>query len=64
MKRVRANAAAVVVFKGKPRAITDGMEVDVTDDVVRDYPWLFDSGDVERATAAPCERRNVRVPKR
>ena len=61
---VRANANAVVVFHGKPRTIAEGQEVDSTDEVVRDYPWLFGEKSVERATAAPGERRNVRVPKR
>lgn len=71
-KRVRANANAVVVFKTKPRAITEGMELDADDDVVRDYPWLFTEEiverqpekrtrrrNVERATAAPGELRDV-----
>ena len=64
MTKVRANANAVVVFHGKPRTISEGQEVDSTDEVVRDYPWLFGDSGVERATAAPGERRTVRRPAR
>lgn len=59
MGKVRAVQPAVVQVHGKPFGVREGEAFDESDAVVRDYPWLFDSG-VERATAAPGERRTVK----
>lgn len=61
MSKVRAQQAAVVTMHGKPLGIPEGQPFDADDPVVRAYPWLFDAP-VERATAAPGERRTVKRP--
>ena len=62
--KLHANANCVVTVHGKPMAVTRGQEFDADDLVVRDFAWLFTDTPVERATAAPGERRNVRRPKK
>lgn len=61
---LHANANCVVTIHGKPMAVTRGQEFDPDDLVVREYGWLFTDVPVERATAAPGERRNVPAAKR
>lgn len=39
-------------------SVREGDPYDAKDPLVKAYPWLFAS-DVERATAAPGEKRNV-----
>ena len=59
---VRANQSVIVQMHGKPRVVRKFDEFESDDPVVREYPWLFADSGVERATAAPGERRNVRRP--
>lgn len=60
----KANDSVIVNSHGHPTLVKKHQEFDDNDPIVRAYPWLFTAEDVERATAAPGERRNVRVPKR
>lgn len=59
--KLRANQSVVVTRYGHPVAVRKWDEIDDTDPIVKDFPWLF-TEEVERATAAPGERRNVRRP--
>jgi len=52
----------VVVVNGSPQALKLHAEFDADDEVVRLFPWAFAPAEVESATAAPGERRNVRRP--
>ena len=60
----KANDSAIVNSHGHPYTVRKWQEFEDDDPIVRAYPWLFTTEGVERATAAPGERRNVRVPKR
>ncbi len=62
MTIVRPVESAVVEMHGIPRAIRRGEEYDSEDEIVLTHPLMFAS-DVERATAAPGERRSVRLPR-
>ena len=60
----KANDSVIVDSHGHPTLVKKYQEFEDDDPIVRAYPWLFTTDTVERATAAPGERRNVRVPKR
>ena len=61
---VRAKERAILTLHGKPHVIQRGDEYDIDSELVRAFPHAFAGDDVrvERATAAPGERRSVRVP--
>ena len=70
MAIVRANQTVSVVdptakdSKGKLTGARTTIRVDQPfdseDPLVKEYPWAFGSDDIERATAAPGEKRNVK----
>ena len=65
--KLRANQSVVVTRYGHPVAVRKWDEIEDTDPIVKDFPWLFTDEDgrtVERATAAPGEKRSVRIPKK
>lgn len=62
MAEVRCNGNYVFTVHGKPMGVAEGESFDENSEVVRRFRWAFDAP-VERATAAPGERRTVRVPK-
>lgn len=53
---VYANESVVVTVNGGVESIRQGQRFDVDDDVVREFPHLFDRP-VEEATAEPGRRR-------
>lgn len=65
MMIVRAKANAVLTLHGKPFVVSKGQEFDSGDPIVAEFRDAFQSdAEVERATAAPGERRNVPASKR
>lgn len=60
MAVVRVTKACVVTVNGIPQALRENEPFDSDDQVVREFPWAFGFDNVEEATAAPGERRNVR----
>lgn len=62
--RVRATDRFVLTpaATGMPVVVYAGQPFDDGDELVREFPWAFTSDEVERATAAPGERRTVRRP--
>lgn len=60
--RVRQDAVATVydAETGTFIPLKPGTPYESTDPFVRAHPWAFES-DVERATASPGEKRNVRA---
>jgi len=38
----------------------EGQAFDDKDPIVKAYPWAFESDNIERTTAAPGEKRNVK----
>jgi hypothetical protein len=60
--RVRQDAVATVYddTTGTFVPLKPGQPYESDDPFVRAHPWAFES-DVERATAAPGEKRNARV---
>ena len=59
MAKVNALQACIVRINGMPRSILEGQPFDTSDEVVREFPWLFNS-DIEQATASPGEKRTTR----
>lgn len=57
MAQVRASRSGVVTVNGVVTSVREGQAFDSTSDVVRDFPWMFESP-VEEATANPGQRRN------
>lgn len=62
MGTVRAIESVSVVdpeVPGARRVIKENQAFDDKDPLVKEYPWAFESDNIERATAAPGEKRNV-----
>lgn len=60
---VRAIESCVLTVEGSPTPIRANDQFDDDDIVVRTHPAAFRrDSDIEQATAAPGERRNVRRP--
>lgn len=62
--RVRAKDRFVLTpaKTGMPTVVYAGQPFSDDDELVREFPWAFEGDEVERATAAPGERRTVRRP--
>ena len=58
--KVRANQTCIVAVDGVHHVVKAGDAFDKNDPVVRQHRWLFDADNVEQASAAPGEKRNVR----
>lgn len=60
--KVRAIATAIVTIGDNPVPYTvrEGDAYEHDSDMVRAHPELFERDNVEQATAAPGEKRNVR----
>lgn len=60
MAIVRVIKPCVVTHDGIPTALRLHEPYDSNDPIVREFGWAFESDEIEQATAAPGERRNVR----
>jgi hypothetical protein len=59
MAKMYAAQSCIVRINGMPISVKEGHPYDSSDDIVREFPWLFDST-VEQATATPGEKRTTR----
>ena len=62
MPTVRATQSVSVVdptVPGSRVVIKEDKPYDADDPLVKEYPWAFEPDNIERATAAPGEKRNV-----